>query len=134
MAELQALDLENLPENEVKVLVWGTNPIRHGADTKDVAQIIRDTSKQVDWVLPCRPHAEEEINEEVNVINTRLKRLSNLVTLKKPLTQNDLEQDGYHANKKAIQQMANAVTKVTEINSQWDEEDNRTPPPTPTAK
>ena len=64
------LDLENLPENEVKVLVWGTNPIRHGADTKDVAQIIRDTSKQVDWVLPCVPHADEEINKEVEPLTT----------------------------------------------------------------
>ena len=133
MAELQALDIEKMPEAETKVLLWGTNPIRHGADTNDIVQILKDTSKQVNWVLPCVPHAEEEINEEVDVINTRLKRASNLITLKKPLTQNDLENDGYHANKQAIKDMATAVLTVAEIKED-EEEDTRTPPSDPTGK
>ena len=128
LADLQALETETMTGGiETKVLSWGTNPIRMGTETNDVVQLLKETAKHVDWVLPCVPHAEEAINEEVDVTNTRLKRLNNLITLQNPTTQNDLEQDGYHANKQAIKEMANAITKVMAIKKDQ-EEDTRTPP------
>ena len=104
-----------------------------GTETNDVVQLLKETAKHFDWVLPCVPHAEEAINEEVDVTNTRLKRLNNLITLENPTTQNDLEQDGYHANKQAIKEMANAITKVMAIKKDQ-EEDTRTPPTDPNGK